>query len=54
MVEKLPVILLQNEPYWYEYNTLKYVGWPDQGNMYAEASPFSYPDDEMVLLHLHQ
>lgn len=54
MVEKLPVIFLQNEPYWYEYNTLKYVGWPDQGNMYAEASPFSYPDDEMVLLHLHQ
>ena len=54
MVDKLPVIFLQNEPYWYEYNTLKYVGWPDQGNMYAEPSPFAYPDDEMVLLHLHQ
>ena len=54
MVEQLPVIFLVNEPYWYEYNTLKYVGWPDQGNLYAEPSPYTYPDDEIVLLNLHQ
>jgi peptide/nickel transport system substrate-binding protein len=54
MVEQQPVIFLVNEPYWYEYNTLKYVGWPDKGNLYAEPSPFTYPDDEIVLLHLHQ
>jgi peptide/nickel transport system substrate-binding protein len=54
MVEKLPVIFLVNEPYWYEYNTLKYDGWPDQGHMYAEPSPYAYPDDEIVLLNLHQ
>lgn len=53
-VEQVPVIFLVNEPYWYEYNTHKYVGWPDRGNLYAEPSPFSYPDDEVVLLNLHQ
>ncbi|HEX6799806.1 MAG TPA: ABC transporter substrate-binding protein [Ktedonobacterales bacterium] len=53
-VEQLPVIFLVNEPYWYEYNTLKYSGWPDKGNLYAEPSPYSYPDDEVVLLNLHQ
>ncbi|HEX9036025.1 MAG TPA: ABC transporter substrate-binding protein [Ktedonobacterales bacterium] len=53
-IEQLPVIFLVNEPYWYEYNTVKYTGWPDQGNMYAEPSPYTYPDDEIVLLNLHQ
>jgi peptide/nickel transport system substrate-binding protein len=53
-VEKLPVLFLVNEPYFYEYNTLKYVGWPDKGNLYAEGSPSAYPDDEIVLLNLHQ
>jgi peptide/nickel transport system substrate-binding protein len=54
VVEQVPVVFLMNEPYWYEYNTLKYVGWPDQNHPYAEASPYTYPDDEIVLLNLHQ
>ena len=54
VVEQVPVIFLMNEPYWYEYNTLKYDGWPDQTNLYAESSPYTYPDDEIVLLNLHQ
>jgi peptide/nickel transport system substrate-binding protein len=54
VVEQLPVIFLVNEPYWYEYNTVKYVGWPTQANPYAEPSPYQYPDDEIVLLNLHQ
>jgi peptide/nickel transport system substrate-binding protein len=53
-VEQMPVIFLMNEPYWFEYNTLKYVGWPDKGNQYAEPSPYTYPDDEIILLNLHQ
>lgn len=53
-VEQVPAIFLVNEPYWYEYNTNKYDGWPDQGNLYAEPSPYMYPDDEIVLLSLHQ
>jgi peptide/nickel transport system substrate-binding protein len=53
-VEQLPVIFLVNEPYFYEYNTVKYVGWPTQSDPYAEPSPYQYPDDEIVLLTLHQ
>lgn len=52
MVDQLPSIPLLNEPYWYEYNTSSYVGWPDAGHLYAEPSPYAYPDDEIVLLHL--
>jgi peptide/nickel transport system substrate-binding protein len=52
MVEQLPSIPLLNEPYWYEYNTTSYVGWPDAKHLYAEPSPYSYPDNEVVLLHL--
>ncbi len=52
MVEQLPSIPLLNEPYWYEYNTSSYVGWPDAQHLYAEPSPYTYPDNEMVLLHL--
>jgi peptide/nickel transport system substrate-binding protein len=54
IVQKMPVVFLVNEPYWFEYNTVKYDGWPDKGNLYAEPSPYSYPDDEVVLLNLHQ
>lgn len=52
MVDQLPSIPLLNEPYWYEYSTSSYVGWPDAGHLYAEPSPYAYPDDEIVLLHL--
>lgn len=52
MVEQLPSIPLVNEPYWYEYNTQYWVGWPDQAHPYAEPSPYTYPDNEVVLLHL--
>lgn len=52
MVNQLPSIPLVNEPYWYEYNTEYWTGWPDAANPYAEPSPYSYPDNEVVLLHL--
>ncbi|HKT37013.1 MAG TPA: ABC transporter substrate-binding protein, partial [Ktedonobacterales bacterium] len=52
MVEELPSIPLLNEPYWYEYNTSAFVGWPDAQHLYAEPSPYAYPDNEIVLLHL--
>ena len=53
-VEQMPVLFLMNEPYWYEYITTKYVGWPDRNNLYAEPAPYTYPDDEIILLNLHQ
>ena len=52
MVEQLPAIPLTNEPYWYEYNSTNFTGWPDQNNAYALPSPYQYPDAEIVLLHL--
>lgn len=52
MVTQLPSIPLVNEPYWYEYNTLAWKGWPSAQNPYAEPSPYTYPDNEQVILHL--
>ena len=52
IVDQLPAIPLTNEPYWYEYNSTNFTGWPDPNNEYALPSPYQYPDDEIVLLHL--
>jgi peptide/nickel transport system substrate-binding protein len=52
LVEQIPAIPLTNEPYWYEYNSTNFTGWPDQSHEYALPSPYQYPDDEIVLLHL--
>jgi peptide/nickel transport system substrate-binding protein len=52
MVTQLPSIPLVNEPYWYEYSTAHFTGWPDQNNQYAEPSPYQFPDGEVVLLNL--
>jgi peptide/nickel transport system substrate-binding protein len=53
MVEQLPSIPLTNEPYWYQYNTSKFVGWPDQQHPYAAPGTATYPDIEYVVLNLH-
>ncbi|HET9922095.1 MAG TPA: ABC transporter substrate-binding protein [Ktedonobacteraceae bacterium] len=52
MVNQLPSIPLTNEPYWYEYNSTHYTGWPDPSHAYAVPSPFISPDNEIVLLNL--
>ncbi|HLZ81208.1 MAG TPA: ABC transporter substrate-binding protein, partial [Ktedonobacteraceae bacterium] len=53
MVEQLPSIPLTNEPYWYQYSTSKFVGWPDQQHPYAAPGTATYPDIEYVVLNLH-
>ena len=53
MVDNLPSIPLTNEPYWSEYSTVHFTGWPDPNHQYALPSPFMAPDDEIVLLNLH-
>jgi peptide/nickel transport system substrate-binding protein len=53
MVEQLPSIPLTEEPFWNEYNTQHFVGWPDAQHQYAEPGPFAFPDMEVTLLHLH-
>ena len=52
MVNDLPSIPLTNEPYWYEYSTAHYTGWPDPSHAYAVPSPFISPDNEVVLLNI--
>ena len=53
MVEQLPSIPLTNEPYWNQYSTSKFVGWPDAQNPYAAPGTATYPDIEYVVLNLH-
>ncbi|MBA2285149.1 MAG: ABC transporter substrate-binding protein, partial [Ktedonobacteraceae bacterium] len=53
MVEQLPAIPLMDEPFWYQYNTSKFVGWPDEQHPYAAPGSAEYPDIEYVILHLH-
>ncbi|HYX49414.1 MAG TPA: ABC transporter substrate-binding protein, partial [Ktedonobacteraceae bacterium] len=52
MVEQLPSIPLTAEPYWYEYSSAKFVGWPDAQHPYAAPGTAEYPDIEIVLLNL--
>lgn len=52
MVEQLPTIPLTLNPYWDEYTTKHFVGWPSEQNPYALPSPTNYPDNEMVILNL--
>ncbi|TMB83775.1 MAG: ABC transporter substrate-binding protein, partial [Chloroflexi bacterium] len=53
MVEQMPSIPLMDEPYWYQYNTSKFVGWPDQQHPFAAPGTATYPDIEYVVLNLH-
>jgi peptide/nickel transport system substrate-binding protein len=53
MVEQLPVLLLVYNPFWYEYSTARFVGWPDKDNPYAAPAPYLYPDIEVILLNIH-
>ncbi len=53
MVEQLPAIPLTNEPYWYQYSTVRFVGWPDEQHPYAAPGTAEYPDIEYVVLNLH-
>lgn len=39
MVNQVPTIPLFYGPFWYEYSTKKYTGWPDTTNSYATPSP---------------
>ena len=52
MVNQLPSIPLTAEPYWYEYSTARFVGWPDAQHPYAAPGTAVYPDIEYVLLNL--
>jgi peptide/nickel transport system substrate-binding protein len=52
MVEQIPAIPLDYNVGWFEYTTTKVTGWPDDHNAYDYGSPFNYPDNEYIILHL--
>lgn len=52
MVQQLPSIPLVYGATWNEYSTANVTGWPSASNPYAMPAPFSYPDVEVVMLHL--
>lgn len=52
MVEQMPVISLVEGASWNEYSTARFMGFPSESNPYASPSPFTYPDEEQVVLHL--
>lgn len=52
MVQQLPIIPLVNAAWWYQYRTKNFTGWPNANHPYAIPSPYSYPDDLLVLTHL--
>lgn len=53
MVEQLPSIPLVEGATWYEYSSAHVTGWPDKNNTYAVPSPYTAPDNEVVVLNLH-
>ncbi len=52
MVNQLPVIPLTVNVYWDEYTTTHFTGWPTASNAYGSGAPYTFPDEENVILHL--
>lgn len=52
IANQLPSILLTEGPYWYEYSTSKYTGWPSKNNPYVAPAAWAWPAQAVVLSHL--
>ncbi|MHB1987118.1 MAG: ABC transporter substrate-binding protein [Acidimicrobiales bacterium] len=52
MLTDVPFIPLTDSAAWNEYNVAVASGWPTASNPYANPSPTTQPDEEIVLLHL--
>jgi peptide/nickel transport system substrate-binding protein len=52
MVEQVPTISLTYNPFWDEYSTTRFTGWPDKNNPFVNPAPHTYPDIEQVVLAL--
>ncbi len=48
-LDQMPWIPLMNSPYFYNYNTLRFTGWPGKGNDYALGAPWQYPDNTKIM-----
>jgi peptide/nickel transport system substrate-binding protein len=52
MVDQIPLIPTTEGVDWYQYDTTNFSGWPTSSNPFAQPSPYSYPDNGIVLTHL--
>ena len=52
VVSQLPVIPLTVNVYWDEFTTTHFTGWPSASNAYGSGAPYTFPDEENVILHL--
>lgn len=52
MVEKLPVIPMLQSPNWFQYNTVRWEGFPTEKDPYALGAPFQFPDNLLVVTNL--
>jgi peptide/nickel transport system substrate-binding protein len=53
-VRDVPIVGLFYGPWWYEYNTKRFVGWPNSTHPYDQGSPWAAPSNLDVILHVHK
>jgi peptide/nickel transport system substrate-binding protein len=52
MVEQVPYIPVLGGARWCEYTSTRFTGWPSDQNPYSSCAPYTFPDNEYVMLHL--
>jgi peptide/nickel transport system substrate-binding protein len=52
MVDDIPFIPVTEGVDWFQYDTSHFSGWPTSANPYAQPSPYSFPDNGVVLTRL--
>ncbi|HUO75119.1 MAG TPA: ABC transporter substrate-binding protein [Solirubrobacteraceae bacterium] len=52
MVDDIPLIPTTEGVDWYQYDTSHISGWPTEASPFAQPSPYSFPDNGVVLTHL--
>ncbi|MGP6178460.1 ABC transporter substrate-binding protein [Microbacterium sp. A196] len=52
MIDKLPVIPMLQSPNWFQYNTVRWEGFPNEEDPYALGAPFQFPDNLLVVTNL--
>ncbi len=53
MATQIPFIPVTEGVDWYQYDTTHFTGWPTPSDPYTQPSPYVFPDNGVVLTHLH-
>jgi peptide/nickel transport system substrate-binding protein len=53
MVDEVPFIPTTEGVDWYQYDTKDLGGWPTESKPYAQPSPYSFPDNAVVMTSLY-